>query len=71
MANSRAFFLSFLLSRSRTNERNIAAREYRAKRRFAFSEYTEECSSSPFEFDTFTFVSATVSLEYGLLLART
>ena len=47
-----------------TNKRNICGEsEYRAKRRFDFSEYTEECCSSSFEFDTFTFVSATVRLE--------
>lgn len=45
-------------------KRNICDEsEYRAKRRFDFSEYTEECCSSSFEFDTFTFVSATVRLE--------
>lgn len=51
-----------LLSRSEQARGIFAAREYRAKRRFDFSEYTEECCS-PFEFDMFTFVSATVRLE--------
>ena len=58
MANSRAFFplARVRLSRSEQARGIVAAREYRAKRRFDFSEYTEECCS-PFEFDMFTFVS--------------
>jgi hypothetical protein len=65
VANARAFFpLVSAFARSRRNKRNICGQsEYRAKRRFHFSEYTEECCSSPFEFDVFTFMSATVRLE--------
>ena len=62
MANARAFFpLVSDAFEIKKNKREEYVRRANIKRR-DFSEYTEGCCSS-FEFDMFTFMSATVRLE--------
>ena len=66
VANARAFFplvSAFEIKKNKQEEYLRPKRISSEETVSFFSEYTEECCSSPFEFDAFTFVSATVRLE--------